>query len=70
MEFEKLESEHLSTGAALAQFHQLTDSYTPPDWACGTMRALYDGLRQMERDIHQHIHEENNVLFPRALAVS
>ena len=67
-EFEKLEIEHLSTGAALAQFNQLTDSYTPPDWACGTMRALYDGLRQMEKDMHQHIHEENNVLFPRALA--
>ncbi|MEP6823037.1 MAG: iron-sulfur cluster repair di-iron protein [Chthoniobacterales bacterium] len=69
-EFEKLESEHLSTGAALAQFDQLTDGYTAPDWACNTMRALYDGLRQMEKDMHQHIHEENNVLFPRALGVS
>lgn len=69
-EFEKLETEHVSTGAALAQFNQLTDSYTPPDWACGTMRALYDGLHQMEKDMHQHIHEENNVLFPRVLAVS
>ncbi len=69
-EFEKLEMEHLSTGAALAQFNQLTDSYTPPDWACGTMRALYDGLRQMERDMHQHIHEENNVLFPRVRAMA
>ncbi len=69
-EFDKLEAEHLSTGAALAQFNQLTDSYTPPDWACNTWRALYDSLRQMEKDMHQHIHEENNVLFPRALAVS
>ncbi len=69
-EFDKLESEHLSTGAALAQFNQLTDSYTPPDWACNTWRALYDSLRQMEKDMHQHIHEENNVLFPRARAVS
>lgn len=69
-EFEKLEAEHLRTGAALAQLNQLTDNYRPPDWACGTMRALYDGLRQMERDMHQHIHEENNVLFPRVLARS
>lgn len=69
-EFEKLEAEHLSTGEALAQFNQLTDGYTPPEWACNTMRALYDGLRQMEKDMHQHIHEENNVLFPRALGVS
>jgi regulator of cell morphogenesis and NO signaling len=69
-EFEKLESEHKSTRAALAHFKELTDNYTPPEWACGTLRALYDGLRRMERDMHQHIHEENNVLFPRALAVS
>ncbi len=69
-EFDKLESEHASTGAALAQFNQLTDSYTPPEWACTTMRALYDSLRQMERDMHQHIHKENNVFFRRALAVS
>src|SRR5581483_234664 len=69
-EFEKLESEHKSTGAALAHFKELTDNYTPPDWACGTLRALYDGLRRMQRDMHQHIHEENNVLFPRVLALS
>lgn len=69
-EFEKLESEHVSTGVALAQFNQLTDGYTSPDWACNTMRALYDSLRQMEKDTHQHIHEENNVLFPRVLAAS
>jgi regulator of cell morphogenesis and NO signaling len=69
-EFGELESEHLNTGAALGRFRELTDGYTAPDWACNTMRALYDGLRQMERDMHQHIHEENNVLFPRALAIS
>jgi regulator of cell morphogenesis and NO signaling len=69
-ELEKLESEHKSTGAALAQFKELTDDYTPPDWACNTWRALYDGLHRMERDMHQHIHKENNVLFPRALAFS
>ena len=69
-EFDKLESEHLSTGAALVQFRELTDGYTAPDWACGTMRSLYDGLRQMERDMHQHIHEENNVLFPSVRAVA
>lgn len=69
-EFEKLESEHKDIGATLGQFKELTNNYTPPDWACGTLRALYDGLRRMERDMHQHIHEENNVLFPRVLALS
>lgn len=65
----KLESEHDSAGAALEQFKALTDSYSPPDWACNTFRALYDGLAQLEKNMHQHVHEENNVLFPRALAV-
>lgn len=66
---EKLEAEHDKAGAALAQFKVLTDSYTPPDWACNTFRALYDGLAQLEKNMHQHVHKENNVLFPRALAM-
>ncbi len=65
----KLEAEHDSAGAALDQFKALTDSYTPPDWACNTFRALYDGLAQLEKNMHQHVHKENNVLFPRVLAV-
>ncbi len=66
--FDKLGSEHENAGAALAQFKELTDTYTPPDWACNTFRALYDGLAQLEKNMHQHVHKENNVLFPRALA--
>jgi regulator of cell morphogenesis and NO signaling len=67
--FAKLESEHDNAGAALAEFKNLTDSYTPPDWACNTFRALYDELAQLEKNMHQHVHKENNVLFPRALAI-
>jgi regulator of cell morphogenesis and NO signaling len=69
-EFEKLEAEHEKTGAALGQFKELTDSYTPPEWACNTFRALYDGLAHLENDMHQHVHEENNVLFPKARALA
>lgn len=64
--FAKLEQEHDRTGAALAQFRTLTDDYTPPEWACNTFRALYDGLAELEKDMHQHVHKENNVLFPKA----
>ena len=64
----KLESEHDSAGAALERLNALTDSYTPPEWACNTFRALYDGLAKLEKNTHQHVHKENNVLFPRALA--
>lgn len=67
--FDKLESEHENAGTALARFKELTDNYTPPEWACNTFRALYDGLAQLEKHTHQHVHQENNVLFPRALAL-
>lgn len=68
--FAKLESEHESAGSALERFKELTDGYTPPDWACNTFRALYDGLRQLEKNMHQHVHKENNVLFVKALAAA
>lgn len=64
----KLQSEHDNTGAALARFRELTNDYTPPEWACNTFRALYDGLHQLEKNMHQHVHKENNVLFMKALA--
>jgi regulator of cell morphogenesis and NO signaling len=68
--FDKLESEHDNAGAALDRLKELTESYTPPNWACNTFRALYDGLAKLEKNTHQHVHKENNVLFPRALAAA
>jgi regulator of cell morphogenesis and NO signaling len=68
--FAKLKSEHDRAGAALVQLKVLTDRYTPPDWACNTFRALYDGLAKLEQHTHQHVHKENNVLFPKALAAA
>jgi regulator of cell morphogenesis and NO signaling len=64
----KLETEHDDAGAALVRFRELTDDYTPPDWACNTFRAMYDSLERLEKHTHQHIHKENNVLFVKALA--
>lgn len=66
----RLESEHEGAGAALARFRELTDNYTPPEWACNTFRALYDGLERLEKETHQHVHKENNVLFVKALAAA
>lgn len=62
-----MEAEHQNAGNALESIRQLSDDHTPPDWACNTYRALLDGLRELELDLHQHIHKENNILFPRAL---
>jgi len=63
-----MEHEHDGAGDALGRFRELTDGYSPPDWACNTFRALYDALRTLEANMHQHVHKENNVLFPKALA--
>ncbi|HEY9826924.1 MAG TPA: hypothetical protein V6D19_15910, partial [Stenomitos sp.] len=48
---------------------QLTHDFVPPEGACNTYRALLDALAQFERDMHQHIHKENNILFPQAIAL-
>jgi regulator of cell morphogenesis and NO signaling len=62
-----LEDEHRDHARNLERLRALTGNYTPPDEACTTWRALYLGLAELERDLMQHIHLENNVLFPRAL---
>lgn len=63
-----MEGEHEEHGQNLERLRELTADYTPPPDACGTWRALYLGLAELERDLMQHIHLENHVLFPRALA--
>jgi regulator of cell morphogenesis and NO signaling len=63
----QMESEHHDAGAALERMRTLTDGYAPPDWACNTYRAMLDALAHLERDMHQHIHKEDHVLYPQAL---
>lgn len=65
----KLENEHTSAGEVLQKFRNLTDHYSPPDWACNTFRALYDGLEKLEQNMHQHVHKENNILFPKVSSI-
>lgn len=62
-----MEAEHDESGDGLARISELTDVYTPPEWACNTYQALLDGLHDLERDLHLHIHKENNILFPKAI---
>jgi regulator of cell morphogenesis and NO signaling len=61
------EDEHAAAGEHLRALRRLSADFNPPDWACNTFRGLYHGLAELERDLHEHIHLENNVLFPRAL---
>lgn len=65
-----IESEHRDVAEALARFRKLTDDFTAPKDACATWRELIRSLRDLERDMHFHIHEENNLLHPHALAVA
>jgi regulator of cell morphogenesis and NO signaling len=64
-----MEHEHEDAGVALKTLRATSQDYTPPEDACTSFRALYTALGNFERDLHQHIHLENNVLFPRALAM-
>ena len=61
-----MEHEHDSAGRALETMRAVTANYTLPAEACNSYRALFAGLQELEADLHQHIHLENNILFPRA----
>ena len=63
-----METEHDSAGGALRRLRELTGGYEVPAGACNTWRALWHGLAALEAGTHKHIHLENNILFPRALA--
>ncbi len=62
--------EHEEVGAALARLRELSHGFQPPADACNTYRALFAGLRDLEEDVHRHIHLENAVLFPAAQAMT
>jgi regulator of cell morphogenesis and NO signaling len=62
-----MEGEHDAHGQDLARIRELTGELVTPGDACGTWRALYEGLRTLEGELMEHIHLENNVLFLRAV---
>jgi regulator of cell morphogenesis and NO signaling len=59
------EAAHDGVGQALTAIRELTDGFDARRARCTTHRVLLDSLRELEADIHLHIHEENNILFPR-----
>jgi len=67
MPISRMLADHEDAGELLAQIRTLSAEYQAPDSACPTYRALYHGLEEFERDLHHHVHLENNILFPRAL---
>ena len=64
-----MEQEHLEAGDLLARLRLLTDGYQAPADGCMSYRLCFEGLARFEADLHQHVHLENYVLFPRAIAM-
>lgn len=60
-------SEHDSHGRQLDELHRMTNDFVPPPDACTTWRSLYSNLEFLEKELMEHIHLENNILFPWAL---
>ena len=61
--------EHESAGSTLRNIRAQTGDYRLPAGACAGFETLYHTLQDFEQDLHQHIHLENNILFPRALGL-
>ena len=59
--------EHDIAGEILRDLREVTKDYALPSDACISFQTLYQALENFERDLHQHIHLENNILFPRAI---
>ncbi len=62
-----MEKEHDHAGSMLAEIRDLTNNFNPPDDACTTYKLSFASLHAFELDLHQHVHLENNILFPNAL---
>jgi len=64
-----MESEHEEAGEALQTIRELTNNFTLPAGACNSYTILYKKLDEYENDLHKHVHLENNILFPKAIAL-
>ena len=62
-----MEAEHENAGEALAKMRALSNDFQAPADGCNTFRVLMDSLAELEKDMHQHVHKENNILFLRAV---
>lgn len=62
-----MELEHDSAAAALKTIRDTSSEYNPPADACFSYKTLYSALKEFESDMHQHVHLENNILFPSAI---
>lgn len=64
-----MEAEHQNAGDELYAIRALSNGYAVPEDGCTTYRITFQELKEFENDLHQHVHLENNILFPKALAL-
>lgn len=64
-----MEMEHEDAGELMSVIRKLSSGFTPPEDACTTYRVLFNLLEDFENDLHEHVHIENNVLFPKAIQI-
>ena len=64
-----MKHEHTVEGDRFVKIAELTNNYQFPEDACGTYQVTYKMLEDFENDLHKHIHLENNILFPKAIAL-
>lgn len=62
-----MKHEHQNEGERFEKISELSNNYTPPSHACNTYRVTFALLKEFEENLHQHIHLENNILFPKAI---
>ena len=62
-----MQHEHVEAGEIYKKIKTVTNNYQPPLWAIGEFRALYALLEEFENDLNQHVHIENNILFPKVI---
>lgn len=66
---ELMEAEHESAGDDLRNLRKISNQYQLPQGACNSYTYLFEKLKEFENDLFNHIHLENNILFPRALKI-
>jgi regulator of cell morphogenesis and NO signaling len=64
-----METEHETAGIMLTRLSKLSNNYSPPDDACNTFQSFFAKLKEFEVDLHMHVHLENNILHPKAIAL-
>ncbi|MGA7721158.1 MAG: iron-sulfur cluster repair di-iron protein [Ignavibacteriaceae bacterium] len=62
-----MEAEHIIAGDSMSQIRKLTNNFNPPEEVCTTFKTYFNELKEFEEDLHQHVHLENYLLFPRAI---